>query len=813
MRKFLTISLLSAVASLAASAAVARADALLSIQDHIIPIDLDMRPSSADNAPDEGIDKAIDGDWNTKYLNWAGAGSGLILIPAAPTEVHSITLVTAFDYYMDRDPRTFELYGKVDSTVSTPPNGYGDEDTGWVKLAEGALILQWGRPEGYTIFNLNTGDTTAYGAYKLVFPRLMGQLCEWEAWRELLQIDEIEFYASPDGTGTNVALSLAGASAIAINPRKFSAGGWTRDEGPTFCLDSSLETKFDSIGCNNGNVQDAEHSGTNSGFIVTPFAGPTIVTSLQIATGNDDPTRDPQSWELYGTNDPIQSEWGSFGDQESWTLIASGTGMNLPDDRGVWAAETAPFANTTAYTSYKFVVTELKGPGDVACQYSEIQFFGTKVGAPLGIKLDTTDALVLAVDEDPPPYLALCGDELREGPGQAVDGNASTKYLAWGGWGASDYAKYTGLIITLPGGPAAVQSLGMVTANDAPERDPVSFELYGTNDPIVDLPNSAGDGETWTLVATGALNLPEDRFTRSTVTDLVNSTTYASYRIVFPEMRGTQDNCQFSEVELYASTDATGTNVALGGAVVNVDLDDAALVGEPASAYSGDNNEGPSSAFDGDVHTKYLNGGNVNYSYRGGRNSGLIIRPAASSVLIGFRLTNANDDWQRDPASYRLYGTNEEIADGDNSQGIGENWTLISEGSLNPNPGRFERGPIISFANDTLYASYKLIFPTVRDPLPYPSVYGMQIAELELFVKPCPTPWADADSDQDVDLADFAIFQSCFGASGALSWQCACLDQGGGSADSTINAADLTAFMDCWSGPSVLWTAAPTPCE
>ena len=45
----------------------------------------------------------------------------------------------------------------------------------------------------------------------------------------------------------------------------------------------------------------------NSGFIITPAARPSTVTSFQITTANDIANRDPSAWSLYGTNDAITS--------------------------------------------------------------------------------------------------------------------------------------------------------------------------------------------------------------------------------------------------------------------------------------------------------------------------------------------------------------------------------------------------------------------------------------------------------------------------------------------------------------------------
>lgn len=81
----------------------------------------------------------------------------------------------------------------------------------------------------------------------------------------------------------------------------------------------------------------------------------------------------------------------------------------------------------------------------------------------------------------------------------------------------------------------------------------------------------------------------------------------------------------------------------------------------------------------------------------------------------------------------------------------------------------------------------------------------------------CYTPWADTDGDGDVDMDDFANFQQCFtigAVDPALAGYCRCLDRGAGSSpvkDGGIDFADLSAFLNCASGPSIPWSQADSP--
>ena len=116
------------------------------------------------------------------------------------------------------------------------------------------------------------------------------------------------------------------------------------------------------------------YGGVNSGFIVSPQAGPTTVTGFRITTANDAPERDPSQWRLYGTNAVIRSVDNSRGTAEGWTLIGSGS-LGLPDGRNT-VASVVTVANSIPYTSYRMIFTGLKNAAAAnAMQVGDIQFF------------------------------------------------------------------------------------------------------------------------------------------------------------------------------------------------------------------------------------------------------------------------------------------------------------------------------------------------------------------------------------------------------------------------------------------------------
>jgi hypothetical protein len=333
-----------------------------------------------------------------------------------------------------------------------------------------------------------------------------------------------------------------------------------------------------------------------------------------------------------------------------------------------------------------------------------------------------------------------------EGPQAAFDGNptGNTKWLSFA-------REFGGLIITPAGGAPIVQSLQFTTANDSPNRDPITFQIFGTNNPITTVNNGTGLEDSWTFIGSGFTGFATPdlaataRNTAVAPVDINNSTPFASYKIVFPALRlgGTAANSpsnpnslQINEVQMFDGPAGTGTNVALNpSAVVAIDQHDSAS--PPA--------ENPQRAIDGIVSNtpsnKYLNFGR--------EGTGLIITPAAGATTVNrLQIVTANDAPGRDPASFELYGTNGPILSVENSDGNAEAlWTLIASGPLNlpgdPAIGNDQRGvdgPIVDFANNTAYTSYKIIFPDNKADVA--NADSIQFGEIRLLAVPEPSSFA-----------------------------------------------------------------------
>jgi len=140
--------------------------------------------------------------------------------------------------------------------------------------------------------------------------------------------------------------------------------------------------------------------------------------------------------------------------------------------------------------------------------------------------------------------------------------------------------------------------------------------------------------------------------------------------------------------------------------------------------------EYPALAIDNNVNTKFLHfKGDFDPDPNTG-GTGIKVTPLdGPSVVTGLALTTANDTPGRDPIAFKLSGSNESI-DGP--------YELIAEGDVVDFAGeaewpRFTKNATpITFANDTAYAHYELIFTAIRGPVGG-SVNSMQIAEIELL--------------------------------------------------------------------------------
>jgi hypothetical protein len=296
-------------------------------------------------------------------------------------------------------------------------------------------------------------------------------------------------------------------------------------EKPANVLDGNPATKY----LNSG--------GGGSGFIVT-LTAPIMVQSFTLTTANDSATRDPAAWELYGTNDPITSADNTAGMAENWTLIASGT-LELPAER-LTVGPVVSFESFLVCSSFKMVFTKTKGSSNM--QVADVAFYplpdaqGGNVLSPLNPIL----AIEMGWQSSYPA---------AEAPAKCIDGNDMTKYLNFG-------EENSGFIVTPLIGPSMLDSFQITTANDSPERDPVVWMVYGTNDPITTVDNGDGTAENWTLICGGTVRLSDDRFAPGPVYVIANQEeSYTSYKTIFQTVKNaaSANSMQIAEIQFFGT--------------------------------------------------------------------------------------------------------------------------------------------------------------------------------------------------------------------------------------------------------------------
>jgi hypothetical protein len=131
-----------------------------------------------------------------------------------------------------------------------------------------------------------------------------------------------------------------------------------------------------------------------------------------------------------------------------------------------------------------------------------------------------------------------------ESPPNSIDNNQGNKYLNFLQSGA-------GFIVT-PSAISVLTGVRFSTGNDAPERDPFTITIEGTNSPN---PTTTLNS-SWTLIYNGVTGLATDpgRNTFGATASFVNTLPFTSYRLLIQTVRtpASANSFQFGEIELLA---------------------------------------------------------------------------------------------------------------------------------------------------------------------------------------------------------------------------------------------------------------------
>lgn len=132
----------------------------------------------------------------------------------------------------------------------------------------------------------------------------------------------------------------------------------------------------------------------------------------------------------------------------------------------------------------------------------------------------------------------------NEIPTNGFDDQILTKFLHFKG-----NLESTGLRITPAMGPTIVTGLTFTTANDAVERDPVTYEFSGSNDSIEGPYTLISEGPIVDFA--GSTDWPR-RTKNETPIQFDNTVSYKHYQIMFPTVRtpGSANSMQIAEIEL-----------------------------------------------------------------------------------------------------------------------------------------------------------------------------------------------------------------------------------------------------------------------
>ena len=297
-----------------------------------------------------------------------------------------------------------------------------------------------------------------------------------------------------------------------------------------------------------------------------------------------------------------------------------------------------------------------------------------------------------------------------ESPDKVVDANTDSKFLTFRNNNA-------GVILKPTNSNLVFNRLSLWTANDYPDRDPASYIIYGSTSNLTGIAGTNIPISSLTAIASGNVTLQNARRTGPTVIQFANSVAYTSYVVVFPTVRNSSEPLtQISEIQL-----SQGTNPPLAVAMADArggqlqqDVFAFGAIGTHWPDF-----ESPDHAIDGNVDTKFL----ITRS----TNAGLLASPQAGAARVNtLTFWTANDSPERDPATYQVFGFTNRITQ--TSGTLPLNATLLANGTLTL-PANRKSGPVqVSFNNSTAYASYLVVFPTVKNS---PSTSITQISELQ----------------------------------------------------------------------------------
>ena len=216
-------------------------------------------PTTSNSPNGEGPDKAFDNNPGTKYLNFDKKNAGVTIQLTSGRVVTHFTVTTANDY-SGRDPTSYKLYGSNDGST-------------WTLIKQDTISLSENRFA--TSASINTGNTTAYAYYFMLFPTTKagdgcGQNCN------SMQIAEITYYYDANSTVTSTATNsnivdpvTAAANTLCCggSAASFNADSTNTAKVLTFTNRTTADSQVHIEQIGTQNVVEVNQSGTGNNYV------------------------------------------------------------------------------------------------------------------------------------------------------------------------------------------------------------------------------------------------------------------------------------------------------------------------------------------------------------------------------------------------------------------------------------------------------------------------------------------------------------------------------------------------------------------
>ncbi|WP_335924596.1 discoidin domain-containing protein [Shewanella indica] len=400
-------------------------------------------------------------------------------------------------------------------------------------------------------------------------------------------------------------------------------------------------------------------------WLQVKFAKPQAVNSLFITSANDAPARDPENFQVLASNDG-----------ENWITLGDFTGESF-DKR--FERKEFRFVNGLEFKYYRLNITKNKG-NDPHMQVAEIAYVG-----PIYTSEDhTTKAGITNITAR-----NRIGDS--EAETMAFDKDVKTKWLDHNdGKGAPTEKEPSWVRVDLLA-PKAVDTLVLVSANDAKGRDPENFQLQASN-----------DGTNWLTLSEWIGESFDKRFQRRHFS-VNNTLAYSSYRLNITKNKDNAPLMQVAEIGL------VGPKLP--------DLNHGLMVGTKITArFAISDSEAGSKAFDGQYDTKWLDHNDRKGAPSKEDPAWVKVQFPTLVAVNKLGIVSANDADGRDPQNFNIEASND-----------GKTWVRLGSWIGEDFDKRFKR-KVFPFGNDLGFSFYRVNITKNKgnDPL-------MQVAEIELI--------------------------------------------------------------------------------